>query len=61
MIDKSANLGNVMRIRDLGVFLEGRITGSTEFTRAVSSNVKIRADCISSAVSNCVLAPVPSS
>jgi len=59
IIDKSADIGNVMRVRDLGLFLEGRITGSNEYTRAVSSNVKIRADCISSDVDNCLDAPTP--
>lgn len=59
VIDKSATIGNVMRVRDLGLFLEGRITGSTEYTRAVSSNVKIRADCISSDVDNCLAPPTP--
>lgn len=59
IIDKGVSLSGVMRVRNLGLFIEGRPRGSTEYTRAVSSDVKIRADCISTVVGNCFNAPVP--
>lgn len=59
IINTSADLSNAMRIRDLTIFLEGSLVGSTDFTRTVTTKVKIRADCINPTVSECAGVPVP--
>lgn len=59
IIDTSTDLSNSMRIRDLTIFLEGSLVKSPDFTRTVSTKVKIRADCINPDVGDCAEVPVP--
>jgi hypothetical protein len=37
--------------------MAGRLAGSTEFTRQVTSDVRIRSDCFDKTISNCSSAP----
>ena len=46
-----------VQIRDLTVSMSGRLAGSTEFTRQVTSDVRIRSDCFDKTISNCSSAP----
>ena len=46
-----------VQIRDLTVTMVGRLAGSTEFTRELKSDVRIRSDCFDPIISNCALAP----
>jgi Tfp pilus assembly protein PilW len=57
IIDKSSDLTNTMRIRDLNVVIEGRITNNSEFTRSVTSDIKIRSDCVATTVADCKVSP----
>jgi len=38
-------VGERVQMRDLGVLLTGRLVGNTEYTRSVSTSVRIRSDC----------------
>lgn len=46
-----------VQIRDLTINMAGRLAGSTEFTRQIASDVRIRSDCFDKTISNCALAP----
>lgn len=46
-----------VQIRDLTVNMTGRLAGSTEFTRQITSDVRIRSDCFDKTISNCASAP----
>jgi len=46
-----------VQLRDLTISMTGRLTGTTDFTRQVQSDVRIRADCYDATISNCALAP----
>jgi prepilin-type N-terminal cleavage/methylation domain-containing protein len=46
-----------VQIRDLTINLAGRLAGSTEFTREITSDVRTRSDCFDATISNCALAP----
>jgi prepilin-type N-terminal cleavage/methylation domain-containing protein len=46
-----------VQIRDLTIKMTGRLAGSTEFTRQITSDVRIRSDCFDKTISNCALAP----
>jgi hypothetical protein len=46
-----------VQIRDLTVSMSGRLAGSTEFTRQITSDVRIRSDCFDKTISNCSSAP----
>lgn len=59
VINSSGDLAGMMRIRDLGIHLEGQMVNQPDFTRAVATKVKIRADCINPTVANCGSAPAP--
>lgn len=59
VIDTSTDITNRMRIRDLSIHLEGQLASNSDFTRAVSTKVKIHADCINPAVANCLAVPAP--
>lgn len=60
IIDTSTNLaGSSMRVRDLIIYLEGRLVGDNDLRRIVSTKVKIRADCINPTIANCRNKPVP--
>lgn len=48
---------NQMRIRNLNVAIAGQLAGSAEFTRGVSSRVRVRADCIDPTITNCGNSP----
>lgn len=60
VINTSADISTSMQVRDLGVYLEGQMAHLPDYTRSVATKVKIRADCISSAVADCSNAPSPS-
>ena len=55
----SSDLSNLMRIRDFGIHIEGQLVKGSNFTRAVSSEVRVRADCIDPTFANCANAPAP--
>jgi prepilin-type N-terminal cleavage/methylation domain-containing protein len=59
VINTSADISTSMRVRDLGVYLEGQMARTPDYTRSVSTKVKIRADCISPTVADCSNAPSP--
>lgn len=59
LVNMSSNIATTMQVRDIGVHLEGTLVNGGDFTRAVSTKVKIRADCIATAVANCNAAPAP--
>jgi hypothetical protein len=46
-----------VQLRDLTIDMVGRLAGSTEFTREIKSDVRIRSDCFDTTISNCALAP----
>lgn len=46
-----------VQLRDLTIDMAGRLAGSTEFTRAIKSDIRIRTDCFDPTISNCALAP----
>lgn len=54
--DVGAATGGV-QLRDIDVVLQGRIAGTTDFTRGVQSNIRIRSECYDSTLSNCSLSP----
>ena len=54
--DTGANTGGVI-LRDINVALQGRIAGSTEFTRGVRSNIRIRSECYDPTIANCSASP----
>jgi Tfp pilus assembly protein PilW len=60
VIDKGNDVATTMRVRDIGLFLEGRPVNVTDYVRAISSDVKIRADCVAPTTSGCAVAPTPS-
>lgn len=57
VIDKGNDVASTMRVRDLGIFLEGRPVNVTNYVRAISSDVKIRSDCVAATTSECATAP----
>lgn len=59
IINTSTDLSNAMRIRDLTVFLEGTLVKSPEFSRTVTTKVRVRADCINPTLANCAAIPAP--
>jgi prepilin-type N-terminal cleavage/methylation domain-containing protein len=59
VINTSSDLSNLMRIRDFGLHLEGRLLRGDDPPRAVSTEVKIRADCINPDFLTCASAPGP--
>jgi type II secretory pathway pseudopilin PulG len=48
---------NQVWLRDIGVNIQGQLAGSTEFTRGVKSNVRVRSDCFGSNMGNCSISP----
>ena len=46
-----------VQLRDLTIAMTGRLAGTTDFTRQIQSDVRIRSDCFDSTISNCALAP----
>jgi len=48
---------NQVQVRDLTIDMIGRLAGTTDFTREVKSDVRIRSDCYDATISNCALAP----
>jgi prepilin-type N-terminal cleavage/methylation domain-containing protein len=56
LTDRRTTVGDV-QMRDIGVGLRGRIAGSSEIDRAVSTNVRIRSECYDTVVANCSNAP----
>lgn len=59
IINTSTDLSNAMRIRDLTIFMEGSLVKSPEFSRTVTTKVRIRADCINPTLSECAAIPAP--
>jgi prepilin-type N-terminal cleavage/methylation domain-containing protein len=62
IVDNGTTVGtspNQVLMRDLTVTLTGRLAGTTDFTRQMSSDVRIRSDCYNATISNCDLAPSP--
>jgi prepilin-type N-terminal cleavage/methylation domain-containing protein len=59
IINTSTDLSNAMRIRDLTIFLEGSLVKSPEFSRTVTTKVRVRADCINPTLSACAAIPAP--
>jgi type II secretory pathway pseudopilin PulG len=59
VIDKGNDVATSMRVRDIGLFLEGRPVNVADYLRAISSDVKIRADCVAPTTSDCRVAPGP--
>lgn len=48
---------SAVQVRDLSLTLTGKLAGTTDFTREITSDVRIRSDCFDSTISNCALAP----
>lgn len=59
VINTSTDISTSMRVRDIGVHVEGQLVNQPDYTRGVSTKVKIRADCINPSVANCGNAPSP--
>lgn len=59
VVNTGSDLSNVMRIRDYGIHLEGSLLRDNGYSRAVATEVKVRADCINPLISNCASAPSP--
>jgi prepilin-type N-terminal cleavage/methylation domain-containing protein len=59
IINTSTDLSNSMRIRDLTVFLEGSLVNTPDYTRTVTTKVRVRADCINPTLSGCAAIPAP--
>lgn len=59
VIDKGNDVATTMRVRDVGIFLEGRPVNVTNYVRAISSDVKIRSDCVAPTTAACAAAPSP--
>ena len=59
VIDKGNDVATSMRVRDLGIFLEGRPVNVTDYVRAISSDLKVRADCLAGTTADCFNAPSP--
>lgn len=59
LINTSTTVSNVMRIRDLTLFMEGSLVRTPDFTRSVSTKIKVRADCINPTIASCAVAPAP--
>lgn len=57
LTDRRANVTADTQLRDIGVSITGRIAGSTEYTRTVSSRVRIRSECFDSVIANCNAVP----
>jgi prepilin-type N-terminal cleavage/methylation domain-containing protein len=56
LTDNSVNSGGV-RIRNIGVTLQGRPTGKSDYIRGVKATVRIRSDCYDTSLTNCTLSP----
>ena len=59
VINTSSDISTSMRVRDIGVHIVGQLANQPDYTRGVSTSVKIRADCISPTVADCGNAPSP--
>lgn len=59
IINTSTDVSNSMRIRDLTVYMEGSLVNTPDFTRTVSTKIKVRADCINPNTSACAAQPAP--
>lgn len=59
IINTSTDLSNAMRIRDLTLFMEGSLVKTPDFTRSVSTKIKVRADCINPDTDECADPPAP--
>jgi prepilin-type N-terminal cleavage/methylation domain-containing protein len=59
VFDTSADISTSMRVRDIGLHIEGQMANLPDYTRGVSTKIKIRADCIAPAVGDCIIAPAP--
>jgi prepilin-type N-terminal cleavage/methylation domain-containing protein len=60
IVNNSHQLGvnpSAVLIRTFDITLTGRIAGSTDFTRDVQTSLKIRSDCMRSAIANCNASP----
>lgn len=44
-------------VRQLGITIVGRLTGTTNFTRSEQTTVKVRSDCLRAAITNCTASP----
>jgi len=51
------NTAGEVKLRDLTVTMNGRLAGSTEFTRGIKSNVRVRTDCYDTNLANCSTSP----
>lgn len=56
LTDTGANTGGV-KLRDIGIVLQGRIAGTTDYVRGMKSSVRIRSDCYDTSLTNCILSP----
>jgi prepilin-type N-terminal cleavage/methylation domain-containing protein len=56
LTDTGTTTGGV-RLRDIGIVLQGRPTGSTDYIRGVRGSVRIRSDCYDTSLANCLLTP----
>jgi prepilin-type N-terminal cleavage/methylation domain-containing protein len=48
-----------VQLRDIGVLLQARLAGSTEFTRGMQSSVRVRSECYDTTMSHCSNTPAP--
>jgi hypothetical protein len=55
--DASADVGTELKLRKFDISLQGQLASSTEYTRAVQSSVKVRADCVRATLSDCLASP----
>jgi prepilin-type N-terminal cleavage/methylation domain-containing protein len=48
-----------VRLRDIDVWMVGRLAGSTEYTRGMQSSVRVRSECYDTTMNNCSNTPAP--
>jgi type IV pilus assembly protein PilW len=48
-----------VQLRDIGISLVGRLSGSTDYTRGMQSSVRVRSECFDTTMNNCSAAPAP--
>jgi prepilin-type N-terminal cleavage/methylation domain-containing protein len=56
LTDTGTTTGGV-RLRDIGISIQGRPAGTTDYIRGVRGTVRIRSDCYDTSLANCRLRP----
>jgi prepilin-type N-terminal cleavage/methylation domain-containing protein len=56
LTDSGANTGGV-KLRDIGIDMQGRPAGTNQYIRGVHTSVRIRSDCFDTSLASCSLSP----